>query len=150
MAAMMVNIALPMGCAGIERLLVRYKLDSHNPKLFQAQDQLLYTPGEPVKLPDHHHIEQPAPGVCQERIKAGTPFLGTARPVGITPDKSPVALSDQIPERLFLDFKVLNEVNRVTLLGLGGGGDSSVDRHSQHEAPKLEIGEERLGGGISC
>jgi len=44
----------------------------------------------------------------------------------------PTPLSDQVPERLLLDFKILNETDGVTLLGLAGGGDAYIDRYSLH------------------
>ena len=127
MAAMIVNIAVPIGVEVSRASWVRNEVDAQATELLQGQDQLLSATGEPVKAPDHHDIEQAPASVCHQRIQARPAFLGSAGPIRVDLVKLPSALPDEFTEWLLLDGGVLVKGEHVAAFRFARGANSHVD-----------------------
>jgi hypothetical protein len=117
MAAMMVNIALPMGVLVSRASWCETKSIPRDRNSSSAQHELFDAAGETVKPPNYNDVKQSALGICHQGVKAGPSLFRTAGPVRIDSMNAPSSLGYERPNRFFLDLWVLVKADFIAMPG---------------------------------
>jgi hypothetical protein len=94
-------------CTRIQSFLMANEVNTEASKLLEGKHELFDTAGKPIEAPDQDNMEFPTASVSHECLQAWPGLLGAAHPVGVNAEEVPSPLLDQRPQRLELDFWIL-------------------------------------------